>query len=717
MPQGAGLSEFRDGSPADVGDSHGNGLAIDFVAALDRLTDAVVLEDGQGRVLYANRAATALLGSMAPSSMGLGARIASSHRAAFDAFRESALGAGALGDWASFDALRADGISRPLSISAVAVQERGEAVGLQYALREASAVTGNHLDAAETERKRSTRELAIQASYLHQLFTNSPQAIALLDPRDLVVSINHAFERLFGYSAEEAKGKRVNDLLGFRDVEEEAADLSRKAHGGEVVRLETVRRRKDGSEVDVEVLGYPIQANDEHIGAYAVYADISARKTVEQRLQHEATHDALTGLSNRARFLALIRRSLELQQRGDAPGFSVILVDLDRFKIVNDSVGHASGDRVLCDIASRLREIGGPNATVARLGGDEFGLLLDGVSEASGALTVADKIRRCLEEPLSLGPNQIILGGSLGIALSDAAFVEAEHFLRNATIALYRAKATHKPYAFFTPEMHEASLARVQLESDLRQAIERKQFMLHYQPIVSLETGRITGVEALIRWPHPTRGMISPVQFIPVAEETRLVIPMTRWVLEEACGFMQRLRRDFPGDPLSVGVNLSTVEFADASIVTDIRRILESSGLPPGALAVEITESAMMENAEEAAAMLSALRSDGVAVHVDDFGTGYSSLAYLHRFPVDRLKVDRSFVSRMDADASNLGIVRAIITLAHDLGQRVVAEGVESASQMNVLRSIGCEYAQGYYLAKPVPEDALRALLASGRTF
>jgi EAL domain-containing protein (putative c-di-GMP-specific phosphodiesterase class I) len=211
--------------------------------------------------------------------------------------------------------------------------------------------------------------------------------------------------------------------------------------------------------------------------------------------------------------------------------------------------------------------------------------------------------------------------------------------------------------------------------------------------------------------------MISPVQFIPVAEETRLVIPMTRWVLEEACGFMQRLRRDFPGDPLSVGVNLSTVEFADASIVTDIRRILESSGLPPGALAVEITESAMMENAEEAAAMLSALRSDGVAVHVDDFGTGYSSLAYLHRFPVDRLKVDRSFVSRMDADASNLGIVRAIITLAHDLGQRVVAEGVESASQMNVLRSIGCEYAQGYYLAKPVPEDALRALLASGRTF
>ena len=711
------MSEFRDGSPADVGGSHGNGLAIDFVAALDRLTDAVVLEDRQGRVLYANRAATALLGSMAPSSKGLGVRIASSHRAAFDAFRESALGAGALGDWASFDALRADGISRPLSISAVAVEERGEAVGLQYALREAIAATGSYLDAAETERKRSTRELAIQASYLHQLFTNSPQAIALLDPTDLVVSINHAFERLFGYSAEEAKGKRVNDLLGFRDVEEEAADLSRKAHGGEVVRLETVRRRKDGSEVDVEVLGYPIQANDEHIGAYAVYADISARKTVEQRLQHEATHDALTGLSNRARFLALIRRSLELQQRGDAPGFSVILVDLDRFKIVNDSVGHASGDRVLCDIASRLREIGGPNATVARLGGDEFGLLLDGVSEASGALTVADKIRRCLEEPLSLGPNQIILGGSLGIALSDATFVEAEHFLRNATIALYRAKATHKPYAFFTPEMHEASLARVQLESDLRQAIERKQFMLHYQPIVSLETGRITGVEALIRWPHPTRGMISPVQFIPVAEETRLVIPMTRWVLEEACGFMQRLRRDFPGDPLSVGVNLSTVEFADASIVTDIRRILERSGLPPGALAVEITESAMMENAEEAAAMLSALRSDGVAVHVDDFGTGYSSLAYLHRFPVDRLKVDRSFVSRMDADASNLGIVRAIITLAHDLGQRVVAEGVESASQMNVLRSIGCEYAQGYYLAKPVPEDALRALLASGRTF
>lgn len=431
--------------------------------------------------------------------------------------------------------------------------------------------------------------------------------------------------------------------------------------------------------------------------------------------------DPLTGLPNRILFLDRLGRSIERGRRhGDA--FAVLFLDLDRFKLVNDSLGHLVGDRLLMAITDRLeRSVRtadtvarvGAEHTIARLGGDEFTILLENIKHVSDAVRVAERIQENLRLPFKLDGHELFMSASIGIATSETGYDEPQDLLRDADTAMYRAKALGKARCeVFDAEMRDQAVARLALETDLRRAVERQEFELHYQPIVSFKTGMLAGFEALIRWRHPVRGLVSPACFIPEAEETGLIVPIGSWVLREACRQMRTWHSDVPSaQALMIHVNLSGKQFVQPDLVAQIAAILRESGLPPSNLTLEITESAIIENPGSVVRLLEQLKSIGVQIAIDDFGTGYSSLSYLHRFPIDSLKIDRSFVSTLASEPS--GIVRAIIGLAHALRLDVVAEGVETAEHLAQLAGLGCEYGQGNLFAAALDADRAKALLSS----
>jgi diguanylate cyclase (GGDEF)-like protein/PAS domain S-box-containing protein len=444
--------------------------------------------------------------------------------------------------------------------------------------------------------------------------------------------------------------------------------------------------------------------------------DITAWKQAEEKLVYEALHDTLTGLPNRIFLMERLRQALQLAERNKDYLFAVLFIDLDRFKVINDSLGHMIGDQLLIAISRRLSNCLRPSDTIARLGGDEFVILLADVKDRDSATRIADRLQEELLLPFNLEGHEVFSAASVGIAFSSVGYDRPEDLLRDADIAMYRAKAHGRArYAIFHPGMHSKAVALLQIETDLRRAIDRHELQLHYQPIVSLRTRQITGFEALIRWAHPQRGMIPPGEFVPVAEETGLITPMGWWVLQESCRQMQQWHEQFPNpQPLTVNVNLSSKQFSPY-LVEQISQILEETKLPPQYLKLEITESILMENAESAVATLSQLKKLGTLLAIDDFGTGYSSLNYLHRFPIDTLKVDRSFISKVDVDGEQLAIARTIITLAWNLGMEVVAEGVETMKQLAQLRSLQCDYAQGFLFSSPLDVKAVEHLMRSQR--
>lgn len=443
--------------------------------------------------------------------------------------------------------------------------------------------------------------------------------------------------------------------------------------------------------------------------------EISDRQRIEDQLVHSAFHDKLTGLPNRALFMDRLEHAIERTKRREDYLFAVLFLDLDRFKVVNDSLGHMVGDQLLLAIASRIKACLRSSDTVARLGGDEFTILLEDINDVSDAKRLANRIQEELMLPFNLSGHEVFTTASIGIALSATGYDLPEQLLRDADTALYRAKARGKAcYEVFDKAMHACAIALLQLENDLWRAIERQEFRIHYQPIISLKSGKINGFEALVRWQHPDRGLIYPIEFIPMAEETGLIIPIGWWVLREACRQIHLWQEQFPASPpLTISVNISSKQFSQHDLSAQIEQMLQEINLDPRTLKLELTESAIMANAESANVMLSQLRHLGVQLYMDDFGTGYSSLSYLHRFPIDTLKIDRSFVSRRSVDDENSEIVRTIITLAHNLRIHVSAEGVETTEQLDLLRALKCEYAQGYFFSKPLDGEAASALIAA----
>jgi diguanylate cyclase (GGDEF)-like protein/PAS domain S-box-containing protein len=445
--------------------------------------------------------------------------------------------------------------------------------------------------------------------------------------------------------------------------------------------------------------------------------DITLRKEAEAQLLHNAFYDGLTNLPNRALLIDRLGHAIERAKRRQDYLFAVLFLDLDRFKIVNDSLGHQSGDTLLKAVVKRLLAEVRSGDTVARLGGDEFVILLEEIESLNDAKDIAQRIQKQLALPFHLSNQEVYTSASIGIVVSSSNYNGSEELLRDADIAMYSAKRQGKArYEVFDPAMHMHAVTLLQLENDLRRAIERQEFLINYQPIVALSNGRITGFEALIRWQHPERGQISPIEFIPMAEETGLIVAIGYWVLRQACSQLYIWQQHFPASPpLTMSVNISGKQFREADLLAQIQKILLETNLDPSTLKLEITENTIVEDAESAAATLAQLRNLGVQIYIDDFGTGYSSLSYLHRFPFDALKIDRSFISRMCNESEGTEIVQAIVNLARNLGVYVVAEGVETEEQQQLLKQMGSlgGQGQGFYFSRPLDSTAVEALIAN----
>jgi len=448
--------------------------------------------------------------------------------------------------------------------------------------------------------------------------------------------------------------------------------------------------------------------------------DNTDRRAAKDQLLYTAFHDTLTGLPNRALFTDRLMQAIQRHKRHGFYLFAVLFLDLDHFKVINDSLGHMLGDQLLVSIAQRLSASMRAIDTVARLGGDEFAIILDGIQDMSDAVEVAERLQKSLAVPFHIGTHEVYTTVSIGIALSGSSYNQPEELLRDADIAMYRAKRLGKArYELFDSGMHSCAVALLQLETDLRRAIERGEFRLHYQPIICLATRQLRGFESLLRWQHPERGLVAPLEFIPVAEETGLIVPLGHWALQQACAQLRAWQTRFWSDSpaqkafaasLTISVNLCTRQFTQPDLVAQISQMLNETGLDARNLELEITESNMMENAESAKTKLSQLSAMGIKLAIDDFGTGYSSLSYLHRFPIHTLKIDRSFIAQVSL-RQNLELVRTVILLAHNLGMDAIAEGVETAEQCTQLQQLSCEWGQGYFFSPPVDSEAVAALI------
>ncbi|HEX8473670.1 MAG TPA: EAL domain-containing protein [Pyrinomonadaceae bacterium] len=565
--------------------------------------------------------------------------------------------------------------------------------------------------------QRQTASVRENSDRFRSAFDHAAIGMALVSSEGRWLQVNRSLCDILGYSERELL---TTDFLAITHPDDLSSALSniKQLLKGQIPTYQMEKRyiHKQGHEVWVH---WSVSlARDTHTtsSVHLIFQiqDITDRKLAEQQLHHDAFHDALTGLPNRALFIDHLKLAINRSLRNPEQMFAVLYLDLDRFKIINDSLGHMIGDQLLVGIARRLEKCLRPGDTVARLGGDEFTVLIEDVKYESEAIYIAERIQKELVAPFNLSGREVFTTVSMGIAPSSTGYERAEDMLRDADTAMYRAKSSGKArHEIFDKAMHARALNLLQLETDLRRAIEREEFFIQYQPIVSLEDFNLRGFEALVRWRHPERGFISPIDFVPVAEETGLIVQLGEWVLRESCLQMKRWQTLFPSDPpLFISVNLSTKQFTQPDLINEIAYILNETKLDAHSLKLEITESAVMENIETATGMLKQLRALGVQLSIDDFGTGYSSLSYLHRFPIDTLKIDRSFITQMSDNNENVEIVRTIVVLAQNLGMDVVAEGVETNEQLAILRKLGCQNGQGYFFSKPVHTDGAERIIS-----
>ena len=545
----------------------------------------------------------------------------------------------------------------------------------------------------------------------------SRDAFVESDGEGVVTEWNRSSELLFGWSRDEVIGRRIEDfLVPTRYVRRFAADL-RAAR--EMVDAERTRPRelrlmhREGHEVHVASTAYVVGMGAElRVGGFM--HEIGAESSTEEALAHAYLHDSLTGLPNRTLFTYRLAYALA-QGRATPAGVAVMVLDLDRFKAINDALGHEVGDEVLVIVADRLTQLGGSPEIIARLGGDEFLVLFHCADAEKEAMAFAERALATLTEPMAVGGGEIFLSASIGIASTAGGVTEPTPLLSNADAAMYQAKRRGgADVEVFGEAIRLRVVDRMSTEHALHRAVERGELLLHYQPVVDLRDGRLVGSEALLRWDHPEQGLVHPDRFIPVAEESGLIIPIGAWVLERACAQLRTWEaQPWHGAALdTVKVNLSARQIAHPAIVATVEQVLYESGLEARRLTLEITESALMHDARSALRVLRALKDIGVSLAIDDFGTGYSSLSYLQRFPLDVLKIDKSFVSELGVDPGGEGIVSAVVGLAKSLGLQVVAEGVETDEQLTELRRLGCDFAQGYLFSRPVPATEFTRLVA-----
>ncbi len=566
-----------------------------------------------------------------------------------------------------------------------------------------------------TERKEAEERLREAEERYRTVVEEQTELVCRFLPDFTLTFVNEAYCRYFGSEPEELIG---SDFLEHIPAEDHAYYLELLSELTPENPTRTVEHRVFDVEGEVRWQQWTDTAifdgEDRIVEYQSVGRDVTERKALEERLEHQALHDSLTGLPNRRLFVDRLEQALKRIRRRKGRKVAVLFMDLDGFKVVNDSLGHDTGDRLLVEVAKRLKGCLRPEDTLARFGGDEFTVLVEDVGEPDASMRVAERIVEELREPFTMEGRELYVAASIGVALGSDSTKGSEELLREADTSMYRAKEEGSGYEVFDPTMHGRAVNRLELENDLRRAIERNEFVVHYQPIVNLQTGAVWGIEALVRWEHPERGLLDPDEFVPVAEESGLVVPMGELVLEEACRRAVEWQREFPRTPpLAMSVNLSGRQLRRPDLHEIIGQALKESGLPASSLGLDITETVYISALDANTAALDRLKALGIRISLDDFGSGYSSLSYLKQLPADIIKIDKFFTKGLGVEVEDTAIVQTVVDLAHILGMEVIAEGVETEEQETLLREMGCDFAQGYLFARPLPPEAASKFLNS----
>jgi len=568
----------------------------------------------------------------------------------------------------------------------------------------------------EDKVKERTVELQESEAKYRTIFENTGTATIIID-EDMIISLaNSEFSDLSGYEKDEIENrmpwtKFINDKTHRKLMTGKLLPAHKEGPNLLAKNFECKFIDKNNIKKDILMTFAMIPGIDENV---ASIADISELKEAERQIYHQAFHDTLTGLPNRALFMEHLTMAIKRGKRREDYFFAVIYLDIDRFKLINDSLGHNVGDKLLVAFANRIQDLLRDIDSLARFGGDEFVILLEDIEDKNYAVIIAERLQQSLKVPFDMSGSEIYAPASFGIVLNTKVYDSPENIIRDADAAMYHAKEKGRSqFKIFDKTLHEKALKLLQIETDLRRAIANNEFELYYQPIVSLDTISIIGFEALIRWNHPEQGLVFPNSFIHVAEETGLIIPIGRWVLKQACIDLRRWEGQIKSKlPLFMSVNISSKQFLRPSLIDEIKENLDKNGLPPDRLKLEITETALMEDAHETIPLIQRLKDFGVQIVIDDFGTGYSSMSYLQQLPIDTLKVDQSFIYRINnAHGENKNIVETIVSLAHKLGLNVVAEGVETAEQHSILSNMKCQLAQGFLFSKPLEKKKMDALI------